>query len=255
MRGVSLHFGLNKVSPIVYQGWEGVLKTCEADALLMETIAKRSGFNSMGCYLTQAATKLTFKEKFQEALSKLNDEDILFLSFSGHGGKIPDKNGDELDGEDEFWFFYDGIITDDFIFKLLNSITKKIRILIISDSCFSGTIILKGEKDNLLSKSPHFSAKLRQEIRTKAAIQLIASSKENQYSWTGATYSLFTEVLEDILIQQCFNGNYNQFAIKIKEKITKRQLKKKALKQLPVHLKIGNNVENFALQSPFQIKI
>lgn len=43
------------------------------------------------------------------------------LSYSGHGGQLPDLNGDESDGRDETWCFFDGELVDD---ELYNSFSQ-----------------------------------------------------------------------------------------------------------------------------------
>ena len=42
-RAMSLHIGLNSVSPKHYEGWSGPLAACEFDANDMEAIAKSQG--------------------------------------------------------------------------------------------------------------------------------------------------------------------------------------------------------------------
>lgn len=42
-RGISLHIGLNTVSPDAYAGWDGPLAACEFDANDMAAIAKARG--------------------------------------------------------------------------------------------------------------------------------------------------------------------------------------------------------------------
>ena len=39
--------------------------------------------------------------------------DLFFLSYSGHGGQVPDINGEEADSKDETWCLYDGQLIDD----------------------------------------------------------------------------------------------------------------------------------------------
>lgn len=239
MKGISIHFGLNKVSPITYQGWEGRLTSCEADAQLMESIAIKENYQSLGCFLTKKATKSNFKVTLDTAKSLLVAGDILLLTFSGHGGKKLDKDGDEVDGQDEFWFFYDGIITDDYIYNFLKSLAEGVRVLIISDSCFSGSMLRK-------KKGVSVSTQTLSRIETRASVQLIASSKETEYSWTGRTYSLFTQKIYDVLITEKIQGNYIEIFEEVKSRMPK--------KQTPVHLKAGELIQDFLKEKPFQIK-
>ena len=43
-QGISVHIGLNRVDPAQYEGWDGQLAACEADAKDMEALAKAQGF-------------------------------------------------------------------------------------------------------------------------------------------------------------------------------------------------------------------
>jgi hypothetical protein len=65
---------------------------------------------------------------------------MLLLSFAGHGGKLPDLSGDESDGIDETWCLYDGQFLDDELTLAWLQYAQGVRILVVSDSCYSGTI-------------------------------------------------------------------------------------------------------------------
>lgn len=66
--------------------------------------------------------------------------DEIAVTYSGHGTRVPCKNGDEADGLDEAWVLYDGLWVDDEIADLLLTLPKGVRLLIVSDSCHSGTV-------------------------------------------------------------------------------------------------------------------
>ena len=54
--GISVHIGLNRVDPAQYEGWDGQLAACEADAKDMLALAKKQKFKSSTMLLTTAAT-------------------------------------------------------------------------------------------------------------------------------------------------------------------------------------------------------
>lgn len=67
------------------------------------------------------------------------------FTYSGHGTWLPDENGDEADGRDEALVPVDyhtaGMILDDDLYKIVDENRRfGSRLLIISDSCFSGTV-------------------------------------------------------------------------------------------------------------------
>lgn len=64
----------------------------------------------------------------------------LFIHYSGHGTRLEDDNGDELDGHDEAMVSYDGYaIRDDSFHYYLSWIPNWVKVKIILDCCHSGT--------------------------------------------------------------------------------------------------------------------
>lgn len=110
--GVALIIGLNSVDPKHYSGWSGELNACEADAEDMTSVGKSQGFK-VTTLLTKNATRERVIERIRAASSTLKSGDIFMLSYSGHGGQLPDRNEDEADAMDETWCLYDGELVDD----------------------------------------------------------------------------------------------------------------------------------------------
>src|SRR4030042_1257499 len=98
--GIGLTIGLNTVDPKHYQGWDGQLTACEADAKDMADIAESKGFK-VTTLLTKDATRGAVLNAISKAANALKSGDIFVLTYSGHGGQLPDLNGDEPDGLDE----------------------------------------------------------------------------------------------------------------------------------------------------------
>lgn len=145
-KGSALIIGLNSVDPKHYFGWSGDLNACEADADDMAEIAKSKGFK-VTSLLTKEANRDNVIRILEENIQSLQAGDIFMISYSGHGGQVPDKNGDEVDVvgsssdiEDETWCLYDGQLIDDEINSYLGKFRKGVRIIVFSDSCHSGTV-------------------------------------------------------------------------------------------------------------------
>ena len=138
-RGISLHIGLNGVSADAYAGWDGPLAACEFDANDMTAIAKTKGFKPT-VLLTKKATRANVLAGMRGAAKALKPGDLFFMSYSGHGGQVPDVNGDEDDKQDETWCLYDGQLIDDELYFELSKFAAGVRVLVLSDSCHSGTI-------------------------------------------------------------------------------------------------------------------
>ena len=138
-KGLSLNIGLNLVSAAAYGGWDGPLAACEFDANDMAAVAKAMGMRAT-VLLTKKATRANLLAGMRSAAKALKSGDFFLLSYSGHGGQLPDTNGDEDDKQDETWCLYDGQLIDDELYFELSKFAAGVRVLVLSDSCHSGTI-------------------------------------------------------------------------------------------------------------------
>jgi len=138
-RGVSLHIGLNGVSGAAYEGWDGPLAACEFDAKDMAAIAKSRGMKST-VLLTKKGTRANVLSGMRGAAKALKVGDLFLLTYSGHGGQVPDIDHEEADRKDETWCLYDGQLIDDELYFELSKFAGGVRILLLSDSCHSGTV-------------------------------------------------------------------------------------------------------------------
>ena len=138
-KAVSLHLGLNGVSGAAYGGWDGPLAACEFDANDMAALARSKGIKAT-VLLTKKATRSALLSAMRSAAKQMQSGDFFFLTYSGHGGQVPDVNGDEADKKDETWCLYDGQLIDDELYAELGKFKKGVRVLVLSDSCHSGTV-------------------------------------------------------------------------------------------------------------------
>ncbi len=142
-RALSLHIGLNAVSGAAYAGWTGPLAACEFDAKDMAALAKQRGMKAV-LLLTQQGTRAKVLASLRGAAKTLKAGDLFFVSYSGHGGQVPDVSGEEADKQDETWCLYDGQLIDDELYFELSRFKAGVRILVLSDSCHSGTVVRAG---------------------------------------------------------------------------------------------------------------
>ena len=137
--GRSLHIGLNAVAPAHYAGWSGPLAACEFDANDMADVARSRGITPK-VLLTKAATRARVLAGIRAAAGRLKKGDLFILTYSGHGGQVPDVTGEEAEGRDETWCLFDGELIDDELYFALSRFAPGVRILVLSDSCHSGTV-------------------------------------------------------------------------------------------------------------------
>jgi metacaspase-1 len=276
--GLSLHVGLNLVDPRHYDGWIGALTACEADATSMEAIAESSGFTTR-TLLTTAATRSGVTSAIKEASDSLAAGDIFLISYAGHGGYVPDVNGDEVDGRDETWCLYDGELIDDELWQLWQGFAAGVRILVVSDSCHSGTVTRasRGQLDldavaNELrafgiDKPVHrfmpptvalrtyranktFYDELGRSIPSEdaapaAAVLLISGCQDDQTSSDGMFNGLFTGTLLKVWDDGVFSGDYSQFHAEIVGRMPSCQQ--------PNHFVVGASDPVFNQQKPFTV--
>jgi hypothetical protein len=275
-KGLALAIGLNSVDPKHYGGWSGDLNACEADAEDMAAIAKSRKF-TVKSLMTKAATRAQVTSEITKAAKSLKSGDIFMLSYSGHGGQVPDLNNDEPDGQDETWCLYDGELIDDELYVMFGKFAKGVRILVFSDSCHSGTVVkqayyqgtmgLRGSATTRDVKyrfmppdvalrtyrmNKEFYDKLllpkrgrKGEPAVKAGILLISGCQDNQYSQDGDFNGLFTGQLLKVWKNGLFKGNYKGFH--------KGILRRMPPDQTPNYFWAGTYDPVFEAQKPFSI--
>lgn len=138
-KALSLHLGLNAVDPRHYAGWSGDLAACEFDARDMHALAKAAGMTPT-VLMTKNATRQKTLAAIRKAAKALKKGDFFFLTYSGHGAQIDDASGEEDDKLDETWCLFDAELIDDELYLELSRFARGVRVLVVSDSCHSGTV-------------------------------------------------------------------------------------------------------------------
>lgn len=139
MKRLAICIGLTKVNPGAYDGWDGECPGCDRDAARFATLCHDAGFDGVQVFVNQQASQPYIKPAFLTVSRSLSAGDLLVLYNSGHGGQMPDKNGDESDGKDETICWWDGELVDDKIGEYLCKLKKGVRVLFVTDTCNSGT--------------------------------------------------------------------------------------------------------------------
>lgn len=276
--GRSLHIGLNAVDPGHYAGWSGPLNACEFDAQDMYEIAGGLGYDAK-LLLTANATRDNVAGEIERAARDLSAGDIFFISYSGHGGQVPDFNGDEEDGVDETWCLFDRQLIDDEQYMLWSKFKSGVRVLVISDSCHSGSVIRAVSPDspevavantlarampsNIASRtfrqnrdlyntlgSSLSSVEAQTVLRAmdtpiSCSVRLISGCQDNQTSLDGLGNGAFTAALISVWDNGRFSRNYAAFHGAI--------LRKMPETQSPNHWCIGPKNPVFDAQTPFAI--
>lgn len=149
--GMSLHIGLNNLDVEAW-GEQTVLAGCINDADAMQSLAAGKGFQTRRMVESEATADEVIAA-IADAANTLRSGDMFFITYSGHGSQIADANGDEEDGQDETWCLWDRMLLDDELHQLWTQFEPGVRVLMLSDSCHSGTVA-KLIKERELAKSP-----------------------------------------------------------------------------------------------------
>lgn len=126
-----------------YPGTGMDLQGCVNDAQDWAQELQRRGF-SVKTLLDAQATKAAMLEGMGSLIEQGQGGDVLVITFSGHGTYVPDTEGDEVDGLDEALCPHDirtrGALLDDEIHELFMRRKPKVKLVLIADSCHSGTV-------------------------------------------------------------------------------------------------------------------
>ena len=129
-----------------YPGIFNDLKGCVNDANDWSVLLQGYGFTT-SVILDSQATQANVKAALQNLVNATQAGDIAVFTYSGHGTQIADRNSDESDPYDEAICLYDANVIDDDLRTILQGIHPQATLVIISDSCFSGSVTrLAGEK-------------------------------------------------------------------------------------------------------------
>lgn len=277
-RGMSIHVGVNSVDPDHYDGWDGALNACEFDAKDMQSLAASKGFES-SILLTQDATADAVRGALERAARELAPGDMLFMTYSGHGGQVPDRNDeDEQDRSDETWVLYDRQLVDDELYALWATFQPGARVFLLSDSCHSGTVSraidaevpdVVATADAAAAASPRYRALPRdvmiatyrahaaaydgiqnavptaEKADVGATVLLISGCQDDQLSLDGFSNGLFTENLLAVWDDGAWKGSYPRFHEAIVARMPDTQK--------PNYSRVGAPRRDFEEQDPLTI--
>lgn len=135
---LALCIGINN-----YPGTANDLSGCINDANDWAKVLTDRGF-TVKKLLDKEATGQNMLSGMKKIIDSAEKGDSIVFTYSGHGTYIPDKDGDEADGTDECLCPYDlmtkGPVTDDQLHDLYTEKKPGVKLVILSDSCHSGTV-------------------------------------------------------------------------------------------------------------------
>lgn len=133
-----------------YPGTQNDLSGCINDANDWAVELDSRGF-TVSKMLDSEATHAAMTAGITSLINGAVKGDTLVITYSGHGTWVPDSSGDEPDGRDEGLCPWDigstGPLLDDDIRLMFAARAAGVRILLLSDSCHSGSVTRGKEED------------------------------------------------------------------------------------------------------------
>jgi hypothetical protein len=244
----------------------------------MEALASARGFETTKL-LTNQGTADAIAQAIEDAAGRVGPGDIFFVTYSGHGGQVPDRNAEEEpDRSDETWVAFDRQIVDDELYALWGKFQPGVRIMVLSDSCHSGSVTKDidadvpnpvATRDAAAAESPRYRAmprdvmiatyranddlydRIQSSVATApkaeigATVLLISGCQDDQLSLDGFSNGLFTENLRSVWDDGAWSGSHKAFHEAIRSRMPPRQQ--------PNYTRVGATNDAFEQQGPFTI--
>lgn len=207
------------------------------------------------------ATKSSIIKGIKNLLEGASSGDILVFTNASHGSYIADTSGDE-DKYDEVICPYDvsdNLVVDDELRELFSGLKKNIKLTVISDSCFSGTVTrgFFNTPDDRRYRflDPSFRG---DPVLTRSELSQVKQRKHQKYPESSMNEILLSgcsdsEYAHDAKIDNVYHGLMSYFALqtiqKANYKITYNQLAKNVNNLLakagyPQHPQLEGNSDN-----------
>jgi metacaspase-1 len=188
---------------------------------------------------------------------------------------LPDSGGDETDRMDETWCLFDGEMLDDELYAAYGKFKPGVRILVLSDSCHSGTVTremyyrakpatgIDGATPRYRNMPREVASKVyrankgfydeiqagvkrdAEKAEIAASVILISGCQDNQLSQDGDFNGLFTARLLEVWRDGKFKKPYSQFRRAIVDLMPPDQT--------PNYFVVGAADKAFAKQAPFTL--
>ena len=136
----SLHLGVNRVDGKHYEDVFAELYGCVNDTNSYYKLVSKGSFESSKVLLNEECTRDALEKELTRIAELAKEEDIVLITYAGHGSQVFDTNRDEEDDDkDETLVLFDGMWHDDETNYFISKFKAGVQILWISDSCHSGT--------------------------------------------------------------------------------------------------------------------
>lgn len=178
-----------------------------------------------------------FVEKYNNLLKiiavRAHSTTSLYISISGHGGRVKDLNRDEKDGIDECIYPAGRKVLDDALFEGLRNLGSNFTVLCLTDTCHSGTMFDLDRPEKLKCQAYSISACADSEVDWEIGCDLTAVKNFlnlNQNNMTRSGYLGYLSYLPRIFatgsltsyfVSRAFNGLTGDSISKISQDLSR----------------------------------
>jgi len=256
----ALNIGVAKVDETHYQHKLAPLACCETDAIFFNQLGSFLKYDKQKLLINETATVAQVTETITDYSKALVAGDLCIITYSGHGAKMVDLDGDEDTLTDKTWCLYDRQLIDDELPHLWKLFKKGVHVLVLLDSCHSGTAIkgfteeqpkiLKNSKSIFLENKALYLDIIKQEKVKESEVQcsvlLVAACQDNEEALSGTPLSYFTRIFLKALCQQ--NNALNNYK-SLFQLVNEQSTREKEIR--PNYLPYGQSTTFFDSTKPF----
>lgn len=264
---------LDHVEPAFYTGWRGELPPAEQDRAGIITLLDAANFSPIAV-TNETATREDVGRWLKALADVAKSGDEVIVYFSGHGATLPDLNNDELGFlRDGAWCLYDGMFVDDELSEALTKFNDGVRVVVISDSCFTGTIVvnelLRAARENKSPRIDERGSKLapvdigervyeaqkdfydpiltRSPVdpnRANASLLVLSACAKGELARVDENKSVFTQAIIDVWNGGSFKGTYQQLFEEVNKRVKAATDKQQNPEKQPAGKMTNPSLEN-----------
>jgi hypothetical protein len=196
------------------------------------------------------------------AANMLTAGSMFVFYYGGHGGQMPDRDGDEPSGQDQYLCTYDGAVCDDELGPRWLNFQAGVNLLIITDSCHSGSVVRNIKKANTVPLSIGLKAMVPKKRGTrggtgnipglKADLIHFAGCLDQQRAWGSNDSGYLTSGLLQAW-QENRNGSYNAWFDRAQQLARDAAARSAGQAQDPQMTTYGPNKDSIGGQAPFTV--
>jgi hypothetical protein len=206
------------------------LSGCVNDANDWSALLEARGFKTE-LLLDADATWKGITDGIARVIDGAASGDTVVITYSGHGSYVQDVDGDEPDQRDEvlcpYDIFDDRPLTDDELYDLFTAAERDVRIVLLSDSCHSGSVARVapplGEAEDLPKERTRFLAPgawaPRERLAGMRDLAGVARPRQRPHAALLLAGCQDTQTSADAYLDGRYNGAFTYYALRALEDV------------------------------------